>query len=112
MKKTRIIISILLVCLIAFFTGCQSKMVESTQHATGRTFTNKYMSSLKGITSTDYEGYWIPKRFSGLKCPEKIRATGEWYCSNQFTAEFNTMLQIKDLRFNGKDAIVFDAHTF
>ena len=153
MKKTRIVISILLICLIAFFTGCQSKMVESTQHATGRTFTNKYMSSLKGITSTDYEGYWMSEKIlwfemsgndqgyrgiiyideaeaqrlmkdytdwweetSALPTMKDVDMTpvkgSTWYCSNQFTAEFNTMLQIKDLRFNGKDAIVFDVHTF
>ena len=153
MKRAEKTAIALLLGIVMCLTACQTKMVESTQHATGRTFTNKYMSSVKGITSTDYEGYWMSEKIlwfemSGkdqgyrgiiyideaeaermmkdytdwweetsplptMKDVDMTKVSGStWYCSNQFTAEFNTMLQIKDLRFNGKDAIIFDVHTF
>ena len=153
MKKTKTILITVLLGILMCCTACQSKMVESTQHATDKVFTNKYMDSVKGITSTDYEGYWMSEKIlwfemsgkdqgyrgiiyideaeaqrlmndyddwwletSALPSMKDVNLSSvqgsDWYCSNEFVKEFSTMLQIKDLRFNGKDAIIFDVHTF
>ena len=152
MKKAKKIILALLLGMILLLTACQTKMVEVTDHKTGLVFTNRYMDSLKGITATDYEGYWMAEKilwfeFSGKdqgyrgiiyideKEAERLMndyndwyydssalpymkdvdmspvAGSDWYGSNQFVGEFSTMLRINDLRFNGKDVIVFDVHT-
>ena len=62
----------------------------------------------------DYDDWWLET--SALPSMKDVNLSSvqgsDWYCSNEFVKEFSTMLQIKDLRFNGKDAIIFDVHTF
>ena len=152
MKRIKPVISILLMILILGLTGCQSGTVERTQHLTDGVFTDKYMGSVKGITSTDYEGYWWAEKvlwfemsgkdqgYRGIIYIDETEAkrllreyddwgaidtplpvmkevdtaavgSDEWYHSDKFTSEISKMLQIKDLRFNGVNAIVFDVHT-
>ncbi|MCR4686477.1 MAG: hypothetical protein K5659_02830 [Lachnospiraceae bacterium] len=152
MKSKKILTIIILALLTLTFTGC-SKTVENSQHMTGRIFTNKYMEDLDGITSVDYEEYWLSEKilffemsgkdegYRGIiyiseeKAQELLEdyddwsldQTGlpkmnevdtkpisgsDWYYSNDFASEYSTLLQIWDLRFNGKDAIIFDVHAF
>lgn len=152
MRKAKNIIFAFLLGIVICLSACQPQMVESTQHATDKVFTNKYMKSLNGITSTDYEGYWMSEKILMFEMSEKDqgyrgviyideaeaeRLTNNydwsletadlpsmkdvslapvqgdtWYYSYNFGLEFSTMLQIKDLRFNKKNAVVFDVHTF
>ena len=153
MKRVNNYIFAFLISVIMCFTACQSQMVEVTDHHTDRIFTNRYMDSIKGITSTDYEGYWMAEKvlwmdisgkdqgYRGIIYIDETEAQrllndydgwwqetspvpsmtevdtslvqgSDWYCSNAFVKDFSTKLQIKDLRFNGKDAIIFDVHTF
>jgi hypothetical protein len=111
------------------------------------------MEDLDGITSVDYEEYWLSEKILFFEMSGKDMAyrgiiyiseekaqelledyddwsldqTGlpkmnevdtkpisgsDWYYSYDFASEYSTLLQIWDLRFNGKDAIIFDVHTF